>query len=315
MAPKSNYKYKRHRPRASLREWLIRLLTSLLSLVLSGFGTFSYVNTGTVIPRRELLNGTASFHFIDVGQGDATLILTGDTAILIDAGPNGAADVLVEYVRTYTGRLDLLVLTHPHDDHVGGADEVLEKIPVERILMPILEGDGYTENLLRLAEARGIPVTDARAGAQYLLGDITCTLLGPIHREYENLNDVSAMARIDIGEVSALFTGDAEEVAEADALAANDPALFDCDIYHVGHHGSSTSTSLPFFTAVAPDHCVISCGYGNGYGHPHTTVVQLLTMGGAEIYRTDKEGNIVLDTDGSTITRRQVQLWETDAAS
>ncbi len=315
MAPKSNYKYKRHRPRTSLREWLIRLLTSLLSLVLSGFGTFSYVNTGTVIPRRELLNGTASFHFIDVGQGDATLILTGDTAVLIDTGPNAGADALVEYVRTYTGRLDLLILTHPHDDHVGGADEILKKLPVERILMPLVEGDEYTKNLLRLAEEREIPVTDVEAGAQYILGDITCTLLGPNHTAYENLNDVSAMVRIDVGETSALFTGDAEELAEMDALAANDPALFDCDIYHVAHHGSSTSTSLAFFTAVAPDHCVISCGYGNSYGHPHTTVTQLLAMSGAQVYRTDKEGTIVLDTDGTNITRRGAQPWETEAAA
>ncbi len=315
MAPKSNYRGKRHQHRASLREWLIRLLTSLLSLLLSGFGTFSYIHTGTVIPRRELFSGTASFHFIDVGQGDATLILTGDTAILIDTGPNGAADVLVEYVRTYTGRLDMLILTHPHDDHVGGADEVIRAMPVERILMPLVEGNDYTEELLRLAGEWDIPVSDAGAGAQYLLGNITCTLLGPVHTGYENLNDVSAMVRIDMGETSALFTGDAEELAETDALRANDLSLFDCDIYHVGHHGSSTSTSLPFITAVAPDYCVISCGYGNSYGHPHTTVTQLLTMTGAEIFRTDKEGTIVLDTDGTHITRRNPLFWETEAAS
>ena len=101
-----------------------------------------------------------------------------------------------------------------------------------------------------------------------------------------------------------LVSGDAEQEAEFDVLAANAPALLDCDIYQVGHHGSSTSTSLEFFTFLSPDHCVISCGYGNSYGHPHTTVLQLLTLSGAAVYRTDTDGTIVLDADGETISRR-----------
>ena len=286
------------------REWLIRILTSFFSMIFAFFGSYSYAQTGKVIPRRELLSGTASFHFIDVGQGDATLILTGDAAVLIDTGTGDSAGALTAYLETYAGKLDYLILTHPHDDHVGGADEVLESIPVGRILMPLVEHNGYTENLLEKAAEMQIPVYDASIGGQYTAGDITCTLLGPVHKNYENLNDVSAVIRIDVGGTSLLVSGDAEAAGEADVLAANDPALFDCDIYQVGHHGSSTSTSLEFFTAISPDHCVISCGYGNSYGHPHTTVLQLLTLSGSEIYRTDTEGTIVLDTDGDTITRR-----------
>lgn len=292
--------------RRTAHEWLIRLLTSLFSMFLAFFGSYSYAHTGNVIPRRELFSGTASFHFIDVGQGDATLILTGDAAVLIDAGPNAAAASLTEYVRAYTGRLDYLILTHPHDDHVGGADEILDAVQVERILMPSVEYNGYTDKLEKLAAEKNIPVYDAAIGSQYTAGDITCTLLGPVHTNYENLNNVSAVIRVDVGGTSLLVSGDAEQEAERDVLAANAPALFDCDIYQVGHHGSSTSTSLEFFTAISPDHCIISCAYGNSYGHPHTTVLQLLTLSGAQVYRTDTDGTIVLDTDGETITRRTV---------
>lgn len=297
------------------REWLIRLLTALFSMLLSFFGSYSYAQTGKVLPRRELLSGTASFHFIDVGQGDATLILTGDAAVLIDAGTGESAGALTAYLKTYVGRLDYLILTHPHDDHVGGADEVLESVPVGRVLMPLVEHNGYTQRLMEMTTELGIPVFDAKLGGQYTAGDITCTLLGPVHKNYENLNDLSAVVRVDIGGVSLLVSGDAEQTAELEVLAANDPALLDCDIYQVGHHGSSTSTSLEFYTAVSPDHCVISCGEGNSYGHPHTTVLQLLTLSGAEVYRTDLEGTVVLDTDGETIARRTAVSFETKPAA
>ncbi len=286
------------------KDWVVRVITALISLLLAGVGSYSYSQTGSVIPRRELLTGNASIHFIDVGQGDATLILTGDAAVLVDAGTNSAADTLVAYLETYVGRLDYMILTHPHDDHVGGADEVLNAIPVEHVLMPLVEHNGYTEKLTTLAAEKSIPVEDAVLGSQITVGDITCTLLGPVHTDYDNLNNVSAVIRVDVGGTSLLLSGDAEQKAEADVLAANDPALFNCDIYQVGHHGSSTSTSLEFFTAIEPDICVISCGYGNSYGHPHTTVLQLLEMSGATIYRTDMEGTIVLETDGETIWKR-----------
>lgn len=286
------------------REWLIRILTSVVSAVLAFFGAYSYVQTGNVIPRRELLSGSASFHFIDVGQGDATLILTGDAAVLIDAGPDDSAGALVEYLKTTAGRLDYLILTHPHEDHVGGADEVLKEIPTGRVLMPFVEYSGYTATLKNIASERNIPVYNAAIGSQYTAGDITCTLLGPVRTDYENLNNVSAVVRVDVGGTSLLVSGDAEMEAELDLLAANAPELFDCDIYKAGHHGSSTSTTLEFFTAIAPDHCVISCGKNNSYGHPHTTVLQLFSLSGASVYRTDEDGTIVLDTAGDTITRR-----------
>ena len=288
------------------REWLIRILTSVVSAVLAFFGAYSYVQTGNVIPRRELLSGSAAFHFIDVGQGDATLILTGDAAVLIDAGPDDSAGALVEYLKTTAGRLDYLILTHPHEDHVGGADEVLKGIPTGRVLMPFVEYSGYTATLKNIASERNIPVYNAAIGSQYTAGDITCTLLGPVRTDYENLNNVSAVVRVDVGGTSLLVSGDAEMEAELDLLAANAPELFDCDIYKAGHHGSSTSTTLEFFTAIAPDHCVISCGKNNSYGHPHTTVLQLFSLSGASVYRTDEDGTIVLDTDGETITRRGI---------
>jgi len=305
MAYKKAIRKAKRKLQGSMQRGIKRLMIALLLLLLGGGGAVSYFRTGMLIPRQELLTGEASFHFIDVGQGDATLILTGDAAILVDAGPNSAADTLVAYLETYVGRLDCLILTHPHEDHVGGADEVIRAFPVEQILMPSVTGNKYANDILNLAKEYDIPVDYAFVGGQYTIEDIVCTLLGPVRPEYENLNNVSAVVRVDVGEISLLLSGDAEREAEEDILYANSAALLDCDIYQVGHHGSSTSTSLSFFTAISPDIAVISCGADNTYGHPHTTVTQILEFGCDAVYRTDKDGTIVLRTDGNTIQYEQ----------
>jgi len=283
---------------------LFRLIIGIIGALLAGTGVWSYNLSGKLLPTRELLTGNASIHFIDVGQGDATLVMTGTHAVLIDAGTNNAADTLVTYLQTYVGRLDYMILTHPHDDHTGGADEVLEAIPVANVVMPDVPGNDYYAEMSELADTYDFQLIAAVPGAQYTVGEIICTLLGPVRLDYSNLNDVSTVIRVDIGGVSLLCSGDAEQLAEGEILANTDPVLLDCDLYQVGHHGSSTSTSMEFFYAISPDISVISCGEGNSYGHPHSTVLSLLELGGSELYRTDLDGTIVFDTDGETVTRR-----------
>lgn len=294
---------KNNRPK-SLKELIFRIIIGIICTLLAGTGAWSYSVSGKLLPTREMLTGSASIHFIDVGQGDATLILTGTNAVLIDTGINSAADSLVTYLQTYVGKLDYLILTHPHDDHTGGADEVLESIPVKNVIAPDVPGNDYYGELEELADTYRFELIPAAPGNQYNAGEITCTLLGPAKLDYDNLNNVSIVTRVDIGTVSLLCSGDAEQTAEEDVLANTDPVLLDCDIYQVGHHGSSTSTSMEFFYAISPDISVISCAAGNSYGHPHSTVVSLIELGGSELYRTDLESTVVLDIEGDKISRR-----------
>ncbi|MBQ7923343.1 MAG: MBL fold metallo-hydrolase [Clostridia bacterium] len=299
-------KRRKYRKQRSLKALLFRLIIGIICILTAGTGAWSYSLSGKLLPTRELLTGDASIHFIDVGQGDATLIMTGTNSVLIDTGTNASADSLVTYLETYVGQIDYLILTHPHDDHTGGADEVLDAIPVRNVITPDIPGNDYYRVLEELSDTYDFNLIPAEPGNRYEAGEIYCTILGPVHLDHSNLNDVSIVTKVDIGSVSLLCSGDAEQIAEQDVLANTDPALLDCDIYQVGHHGSSTSTSMEFFYAISPDICVISCGNGNSYGHPHSTVVSLIELSGSDLYRTDLEGTIVLDIKEETTVRR---IW------
>jgi len=296
--------YRKIHRKLPLKELLFRLFIGIIVVLFICTCIQTYRISGKFLPTRELLTDTASIRFIDVGQGDATLIMTGTHSVLVDTGTNFSANALVTYLQTYVGKIDYMILTHPHDDHTGGAEEILKAMKVNHIIAPEIPNDNYYAYLNTLASTYKFTLHKATPGDIYTAGDITVHILAPIRTNYENVNDASIAARIETGGVSLLCTGDAEQIAEADILAAADPALLDCDIYQTGHHGSSTSTSMEFYYAVSPDICVISCGKGNTYGHPHSTVVSLIELSGAELYRTDLQGTIILDIQEGQTTRR-----------
>lgn len=240
-------------------------------------------------------------HFIDVGQGDATLITCGGHSMLIDAGDSAKGTAVQNYLRKQNvKKLDYLILTHPDADHIGGAPVIITKFEIDKVFVSNFEKDNKTyQKLIQALDNKRIKAVTPKAGAKYSLGTAEITVLAP-NATYDNPNDASVGVIIKNGDHRFLFVGDAGEDAEQDILA-NGIAL-SADVYHAGHHGSRTATSEEFFEAVNPAYAVISCGEGNSYGHPHARTLNLFRTNGVKVYRTDEQGSIVAESDGTQLS-------------
>lgn len=248
-----------------------------------------------------LLPSEMKVHFIDVGQGDATLIQSGDAAMLIDAGDDTKGTLLQNYLQKQgVTKLDYLILTHPDADHIGGAPVIITKFEVDRVFMSNFEKDNKTyRKLIQALDDKRLSFETPAAGSRYRLGDAEVTILAPV-KEYEDPNNASIALIVYNGENSFLFTGDAGEEAENDLLTQNTSVR--ADVYQAGHHGSRTSSSIAFMQAVNPAYAVISCKEGNSYGHPHAQTMNCFRERGMKVFRTDEQGSIIAVSDGSEIT-------------
>ena len=247
------------------------------------------------------LNDELRVSFIDVGQGDSEFIeLPNGETMLIDAGTNETGKNVVDYIKSlgYTS-IDYVVGTHPHEDHIGGLDDVIKTFDIGSIYMPKITADTKTfEDVLDAAESKNLMINTAKSGVSIMdTEDLSVKFLAPTLDSYENTNDYSAVVKVVYGDTSYLFTGDAEDFSES--LITDD---VNADVLKVGHHGSSTSTSTEFLKKVSPSSAVISCGKDNSYGHPHSETLQKLADMGTAVYRTDELGTIVSVSDGKTIT-------------
>ena len=256
----------------------------------------------------ETVEGQVQVHVIDVGQGDAILVTTPDGNMLIDAGDNieRYEQALKNYLDALKIKtLDYFVLTHPHADHIGGADMVLKNYTVKTVIMPDKAAtSGVYESMLNALEANGADLELAEPGMTFSIGDLNCKILAPL-KKYSDANDVSVVIRATFGEVSMMFTGDAEGnlegQSEKDIIATYSASELQCDFLKVGHHGSDTSTSPAFLKAVGPKIAAISVGTGNKYGHPVQSTLDALSAAAVKTYRTDFEGSLVFVCDGKTI--------------
>lgn len=277
---------------------LYLILTLLIVIAYWYFNSESDATNDYIAP-----NGSIVVHYIDVGQGDSTLICAPNgECMLIDAGTGEAEDDLNNYLKSQNiTNIKYAIFTHPHEDHIGGADMVVREYNVENVLMPdVTANTSVFERLITEIEAKNTNVIVPAVGDTYYLGELSFTILGPCETKYSSLNNYSIALRINFGKARFLFTGDAEELSESEILAENSSAVA-CDVLHVGHHGSSTSTSDSFLAAASPSIAVISCGKDNSYGHPHNVTLEKLNGIQAIIYRTDLEGTIVLSSDGESI--------------
>ncbi len=241
-----------------------------------------------------------SAHFIDVGQADSALILCGNEAVLIDAGDVDSYAAIDAYLKAQNVKqLKYFILTHAHADHIGSADDVLKNYAVENVIMPKYSEENMPtskvyEDLLYALSDSGAKVYAAKAGLSYNL-----SVYAP-NKDYKELNDSSVVVRFTYGETNFLFQGDAEKASENDVLAAG----FDvrADVLKMGHHGSKTSSTEKYLRAVSPKLAVISCGENNSYKLPSDSVLQRLTALGIEYRRTDRNGTIVVMSNGKEIT-------------
>ncbi|MEG0961961.1 MAG: ComEC/Rec2 family competence protein [Lachnospiraceae bacterium] len=242
-------------------------------------------------------------HFIDVGQGDATLIKQGEHAMLIDAGNNNMGTRVQSYLNSQQIKeLDYVIGTHPDADHVGGLDVILYKFNWNTVILPNIEKDTKTyQEVLQVISDKNQRITEPKVGSTYSLGKAKITIVAPVKDSYgENVNDYSVGILLEFGENRFLFTGDAEAASEEDML--KEGIDLSADVYKLAHHGSDTANTKEFLQAVQPKSVVISCGEGNSYGHPRAAVLNELRGMGAAVYRTDEQGTIVAYSNGKDIT-------------
>ncbi|MGN1126947.1 MAG: ComEC/Rec2 family competence protein [Ruminococcus sp.] len=241
--------------------------------------------------------------YIDVGQGDSIFIQCKGESMLIDSGENDCGNTVADYIKSAgTTKLKYAVGTHPHSDHIGGMDTVMEEIPADYFICPEIDYDTKTwDDVLDVVEDNDTQLIYAQRGKSYTLGSATFTILSPDKNAiYSDCNNYSVVIRAEYGKTSFLFIGDGEKVVE-DEMINNDCKL-KSDVLKVGHHGSTSSTTQAFLDKVKPKYAVISCGKDNKYGHPHEETLQKLNDMGVTIHRTDEEGTVVAQSDGKSIS-------------
>lgn len=283
---------------------LLRLSALLLAVMVgvpflgSGLG-----ENGVYAVNRKDRSRTAELtvHYLDVGQGDCILVECDGEYMLIDAGDNDQGTKIQNYLQKQgVKELKYAIGTHPDADHIGGLDVILYKFDCGTVMMPDLSKDTATyRDVVDTMKQKGYKNTVPEPGDSFELGDAVCTVLAPME-VYEDANNNSIVLKVEHGENTFLFMGDAEEEEEADILRSD--AEVDADVLKIGHHGSRSSSSQKFLKAVSPEYAVISCGEDNSYGHPHAETLNNLRAMGVDVFRTDEQGTIVAVSDGSQIT-------------
>lgn len=256
-----------------------------------------------VIQKETTAEGELEVHYINVGQGDCSLILSDDTAILIDTGEKENGEIICSYLEQHNvDNIDCMILTHPHSDHMGAASYVIEKTEVDKIVIPQVSEDmvpttKFYESFLESVQEKGLKLTAAKPGLKIDAGDGELEIISPVN-DYDDLNNYSAAAILTHGSDKFLFTGDIEKKAEKDIIETG--ALEKVDVLKVAHHGSNTSSCKEFLDIVNPEYAVIECG-DNSYNHPHEETVERLSEYTDKIYRTDIDGTVVITSDDSGI--------------
>lgn len=239
-------------------------------------------------------------HYLDVGQGDSIFIeLPNKKTMLIDASISEASETIIDYIEDLNySKIDYLIATHPHSDHIGGMKDVVNNFNLGLIYMPKVVTTTKTyESLLQAISDKGMKIKTAKAGLNMIdENDLKVEVLAPNKDSYEDLNNYSIVLKITYKDRSFIFMGDAEKLSE-DEITGN----VESDVIKIGHHGSSSSSSAGFLKRVNPSLAVISVGENNDYNHPTETVLKRLQKNNIKVYRTDLNGNIILTTDGEKI--------------
>lgn len=252
---------------------------------------------------------TLRVHFLDIGQGDAAWVQApGGVNVLVDGGPSAAGPKVIEALRTAgVGKLDWIVGTHPHEDHIGGLVDVLRELPVRQALDPgYNHGTALQRSYLELLKGRAVKTTRARAGQIYELGkggrlEIVAPRDPLISNTRADANNNSIVLRLVYGRTRVLFTGDMEDAERERLLKDARPDQLRSQVLKVAHHGSHNGTDPAFLRTVAPEYAVISLGKGNDYGHPHRETLDELASAKVKVLRTDELGTITFESDGKTI--------------
>ncbi|URZ04189.1 ComEC/Rec2 family competence protein [Clostridium felsineum] len=259
--------------------------------------TFSRHTKGS---SEALLNYEFKVHYIDVGQGDSILIQDGNKNMLIDTGTNESQNSLVNYLKDQgIKEINYMVLTHPHEDHIGGADKVIKNFIVDNIYMNNVSTNTKTfRDLIYAMKDKGLKANEPEQ-ENFKIGKADCNIYGPINPTKGDLNTYSIIVKVTYGQNKFLFTGDTQSSNERDMI--NKGYDLKCDVLKIAHHGSRTSSTNEFLDYVNPKYAVISCGKNNDYGHPHKVTVEKLKARNLPLYRTDENGTIICASDGKNL--------------
>lgn len=298
----------------STKRNILILFLALMTYVLASCGVNAeqVSNTSQDTSNTSDNNSGLIVYFLDVGQADCTLIqLPNGEEVLIDAGNYGDGSYIKNYLENLNvDDIEYFILTHPHEDHIGSAREIINNFTVKKIYMPdVLASSNLYESTMLAIENKDIETIFAKPGLIIIDSPgLKLELLSPKSMYYSELNEYSAVARLEYDNTSFLFTGDAESVSELEMLGGG--FNLDSDVLKVGHHGGRTSSSIDFLKAVTPEYSIISCGEDNSYGHPHIETLNRLSDIGSEIYRTDELGTIVAVSNGKDISITSDEVME-----
>lgn len=243
-------------------------------------------------------------YYLDVGQSDCSIVVCDDKVMVIDTGSYPQTEKLREALYSLeVEQIDYLVITHQHDDHMSGAEKLMNIYDVKNIIMPMLSEDNAVNSetysrLLRVISDNNVKPIASQSIEKFNLGNAEIQILAP-NKQYKELNNMSVVMRITYGNNSFLFQGDAESQIEKELL--NSDYNLTADVLKLGHHGSKTASSEKYLDAVNPQIAIISCGQGNSYGHPRVTVMEYLVERNIDYYITAYNGDITIGSDGKNI--------------
>ena len=299
---KYNFPTRKIKSKATLVVALIIIVVTAVSNLYSDYKSFSEAKQAIADS-----NSLFSVHFLDVGQGDSTLIRSpGGKYMLIDCGPTDSGEYVVKYLKDLGVEvLDYLLITHPHEDHYGGAERGIGNFGVETLIIHEAFADEYPYDMF-IDELEDSKYTD-KAGIHFAKPDDSflfdnCAefmIIAPEKADTDNLNNSSICLKMIFGSTSFLFTGDAEKQVEREMLANG--YNLSADVYQAGHHGSSTSNTAAFVEEINPQFAVISCERNNDYGHPHKETLETFKELGVQVLRTDEMSDIVIFSDGENV--------------
>lgn len=271
------------------KKLLCLLLAFLCTLFLVSCG-----NNNKVVEEENL-----KIHYIDVGQGDSELIQVDGKNILIDAGTSDKK--ALNYLKSIgITSIDYVIATHPHEDHIGSMDDVINNFNVGTFYAPKITTTTKTyENMVKALKSKNLKINVPKVGQELSVGKATLTFLAPNSSKYEDMNNYSVVIKLQYGSKSFIFMGDAEDVSEKEILGKQ--LDIRADVLKVGHHGSHSSTTQAFLDKVNSKYSVISCEKGNDYGHPHKETIDKLNGKNINVFRTDLQGTIIASSDGEEL--------------
>lgn len=250
------------------------------------------------------LTGILTVSYLNVGQADSEFIEFPDgRTMLIDAGNRGDGSNIAQYIKSKGySKIDYLIATHPHADHIGGMAYIVNNLNIVSVYMPKITSTTETyKELITAINSKGLSIAPAKAGVSIInTADLKVYMIAANSEKYDELNDYSVVLKIIYKNNSFLFTGDAQTLSENEMISKG--VDLKSDVLKVAHHGSDTSTGNAFLKAVAPKYSIISVGAGNDYGHPKQLTLNNLNAAGTTVYRTDKDGTVIISSDGTNLS-------------